>query len=470
MAELIEYHQKITEALQKRQEWLEKSELPKLKEELRSFHVAFYSIYSLLLKRRIVNEDPYKQDVKVADIEVPDTSPFPETDRVAKMTIRLAQFDNQLDFLVNFYQLSLESLPIEKVKRILGLIKYIDWVRFVVDTGASANTNSMVELVSLARQGADPLALNILNQALSALSRTTGLILGYLKIAADYEREVYKMDLRTKVTSIMHPGEAAQIGQVKKKFTALMAGKPFYPDLAEEVIREDYSRDSEKLQEQVLKKLAVPDSKAKSIKPKVSFKAILIDGIFIIGGVGAILAEIAAKITENAELLGNRRKTLWEKIKNLLQQMLNKEPEPVIYTLEYFDAVRGTKVKETVNLNNLKSILEQKINFLQSISSRGGSALPKLEGMEEPQIIVILERTIRDVQALHKTLSALDDFFKTAVDKEDREKVKGFKPELSSIKNAIINANNKRHDYSAQKEEAEQFKRLGIGSETEGES
>jgi hypothetical protein len=32
------------------------------------------------------------------------------------------------------------------------------------------------------------------------------------------------------------------------------------------------------------------------------------------------------------------------------------------------------------------------------------------------------------------------------------------------MKNAIINANHKRHEYSAQKEEEEQFKRLGIDS------
>jgi hypothetical protein len=469
MAELLEYHQKVLAALQKRQEWLERSELPKLKEELRSFHAAFYSIYSLLLKKGMINEDPYKQDVKVADIEVPETSPFPETDRIAKLTIRLAQFDNQLDFLVNFYQISVDSLPIEKIKRILGLIKYIDWVRFVEDNSASPNTNAMVDMVAQSRHGADPLALNILNQALATLSWTTGTILGYLRVVAEYDREIYKMELRKKVTGVMQPAEAAQIGQVKKKFAALMAGRPFFPDLAVEVIREDYSRGGEKLQEQVLKRLAVPEAKTKIMKPKVPVKTILIEGLLIIGGAGSSLAEIAAKVAENTEILENRRENLWGKIKKLLQHMLKKEPDPVIYTVEYFDTVRGTKVKEQVNINNLKNSMEQKTHFLQSVSVRGGAAMSKLEGMEETQIVGILERAIRDVQALHKTLSALDEFFKATVAKEDREKIKGFKPELSSIKNTIINANHKRYEYSAQKEETEQFKRLGIDSGTEGE-
>ena len=63
---------------------------------------------------------------------------------------------------------------------------------------------------------------------------------------------------------------------------------------------------------------------------------------------------------------------------------------------------------------------------------------------------------------MHKTLTALDDFFKSEVDRADRDKVKGVKPELSTIKNAIVRANAKRHEYSAQKEEHEQLKRLGV--------
>jgi hypothetical protein len=66
------------------------------------------------------------------------------------------------------------------------------------------------------------------------------------------------------------------------------------------------------------------------------------------------------------------------------------------------------------------------------------------------------------VQTLHKILTALDEYFKSEAPQEDRDKVKGIKPELSTMKNAIIRANAKRHEYSAQKEEEEQLKRLGV--------
>ena len=66
---------------------------------------------------------------------------------------------------------------------------------------------------------------------------------------------------------------------------------------------------------------------------------------------------------------------------------------------------------------------------------------------------------------MHKILGALDDFFKLETDKEDRDKVKGIKPELAAMKNAIVRANQRRHEFSAQKEEEEQMRKLGIGVE-----
>jgi hypothetical protein len=98
------------------------------------------------------------------------------------------------------------------------------------------------------------------------------------------------------------------------------------------------------------------------------------------------------------------------------------------------------------------------------MSSKGGIA-GKLEAMQEDQLIGFLERNVRDLQTMHKTLTALDEFFKAEANKEDREKVKGIKPELATIKNALVRANSKRHEYSAQKEEEEQLRRLGVKPE-----
>jgi hypothetical protein len=255
--------------------------------------------------------------------------------------------------------------------------------------------------------------------------------------------------------------EASQIGQVKKKFASVMPGKPFYPDLVEELIKEDYSKDGAVLRENVLKKLQVADSKPKAEKQAVNFKIILIDGVRAIGSVASTLGEIAGKIDENAAILANQKHGFWQKLKKLLQQVFNREPDPTIYEITYVDPIKGASVKEKVNYQSFRSDMDRKMRTLTNIGIRG-SAMARLEAMADDQLTIFLEKAIREVQSLHRVLNALDDFFKREVAGETRERIKGIKPELATMKNAIVRANQKRHEYSAQKEEEEQLKRLGV--------
>jgi hypothetical protein len=112
--------------------------------------------------------------------------------------------------------------------------------------------------------------------------------------------------------------------------------------------------------------------------------------------------------------------------------------------------------------------MERKNRTLTALASRSGPAFNKMQSMSEEQLLGMLERNIRDAQNIHKILGALDDFFKLVTDKEDRDKVRGIKPELGIMKNAILRANQRRHEFSAQKEEEEQMKKLGIGVATSG--
>jgi hypothetical protein len=231
----------------------------------------------------------------------------------------------------------------------------------------------------------------------------------------------------------------------------------------EEVIKEDYSNEGPALREEVLKKLKVADNKPKAVKAPVSFKGILVEGIIALGSTATTFTDIIAKFDDNQTVLENEKKGFIQKLKKLMQQVFNKEPDPVIYDVEYMDPVKGVNVREKINFNSLRSDLDRKIRTLTPMASKGGTAA-KLESMQEEQLVGFLERNIRDIQSIHKTLNAMDDFFKTEVAKEERDKIKGIKPELGTIKNAILRANSKRHEYSAQKEEEEQLKRLGVSS------
>ena len=463
MAENNDYQTTLSEALKARAEWLEKTDLPNLKDELRGYHTGFASLYNLYLKKGLIHEDPYKQEAKIGEIEIPSSSPFTEAEKMEQLTQRLSNYDNQLDFLVNFYQFSPEFINLDRIKRILGLVKYIDWVNLTPDSQHPV-TKAVAEMTNQIKIGTEPMTMSVISESLVLLSKSFNPIMGHLKFLSDYQRESYKLDLRESVTSAMPPEEAANVSQVRKKFAQACPGLPFYPDLVEELIKEDYSPEGQELREAVLKKLQIEDKKPKAAKAQVSFKSILVEGILGLGSTVASFIEILGKLDENHTIFENKKKTFMEKLKKLMQHMFNMEPDPVIYEVEYIDPVKGIPVREKVNYISFRNDVERKIRTLTPMSSRGPAA-SKLESMQEEQLIGFLERNVREVQSLHKTLSALDEYFKAEVDKEDRDRIKGIKPELAVIKNAIVRANARRHEYSAQKEEDEQLKRLGVKPE-----
>jgi hypothetical protein len=464
MTDNNEYKEALGAALKNRAEWLDKTELPKFKEELRLYHTGFASLYNLYLKKGLIHEDPYKQEAKIGELEVPDSSAFSEAYRVEELTIRLSAYDNQLDFLVNFYQFSAGFLTLERIKKILGLVRYINWTHLTPDS-QSPITRAVAEMTNQIKTGADSFTMSVISESLSYLNKSYTPIMASLKNLTDYQREVYKLDLRDTVTSQMPPQDAAQMPLLKMKFAQANPGKLFYPDLAEEVIKEDYSENGPALHEKILKSLEVAGEKPKAVKPKLDLKLILLEGVQVLGNSAQAFSEAAAKINENHILLQSKKRGFWQTIKKIIAQIFNKPPKPVFYDVEYIDAARGVPVRERINFGAFKHDLERKIRTLSTLGLKG-PGLSKLESMQDDQIISFLEKNIREVQGMHKTLSVLDEFFKAKAGNEERERIKGIKPELGTIKNTIVRANAKRHEYGAKKEEEEQLKRLGVNPES----
>ncbi|MCL2066495.1 MAG: hypothetical protein FWG99_03410 [Treponema sp.] len=451
----------LSQVLDARKNWLEKSELATFKEALRSFQSSFSSLYNIFLKKKLINEDPYKQEAKISELEVPETSSFNEAKRMEQISIRLANLDNQLDFLVNFYQLTVDSLNIEQIKKIIGLIRFIDWANLTPDS-QSPITKAVAEITSQSKSGVDQITLSIIGESLTRLPKATSAVMGILRELTAYHKENYKLNVRLTVTHDMAAGDA-NLANIRKKFSAVMPKTPFYHELIEEIIKEDYSGDGQAMKDAILKSLKVAAEKPKQAKAPVNFKNILLDGMQVIGGTNTALSEIGMKLDENAEVFANQKKSFFEKLRLLIRQMTNSEPEEVFYDLEYLDSTKGITVKEQLAYRRFREDMEKKSKILIGFA-RGSQATAKLASMTEENIIVYLERNIRDVQNFFKTLNALDEFFKSKIPATDRHKIKGIKPELATLKNSIIRANQLKFEYTAQKEEEEQMKRLGIST------
>lgn len=472
MADSIAFQNALTEALERRREWLDRSEMPRLKEEYRLFLSSFSGLRAVLLKKGILHEDPYKHDSRIGDVQVPEEGPFTDNEKIDQMSIRLSAFEQQLDFLVNYYQFGTEFFSMDRIKRVLNLTKYIAWGQ--VNSGApNLNTRTLSEFLAQIKGGNDQLSIGILADTVQHLDRASKNALRILKDLSDYQREAYKLELRLRVmgalsfdqaTVITHKDDTVR--QVKRKFAESMAERPFYPELLDEILKEDYSGEGESLRSDLLKRLEVPVDKPREEKRIQSFKAPLMDGVRTLALLGTTLVDTVVKVTGNSELLESGKNSFMDKLRRLVRQMLNRPPEELIYEIEYVDPIAVTTRRERLNFTSFRIEVDKKARFLASLLNRTAPAYKRLEAATEEQLFSVLGKNIEEIQSIHKTLSALDSFFKAEMGGELKDRVRGIKPELAAIKNGIIKANQKRHEYLSQKEELEQMKKLGINIES----
>ena len=452
------YTDALQQALLARKDWLEKSELVRLKDELRTLQISYSVLYNMFLKKKLINEDPYKGESKISELAIPETGAFNEAKRLEQISLRLASYDSQLDFLVNFYQFGVEFLNLERIRKIVGLVRYIDWINLTPDS-KSPNTKVFADLASNVKAGADSITLSIIGESLSKLPKCTSTIIGILRDLTAYHKETYKLGVRTAIPGMQ--ASEANIATIKKKMSAALPGVPFYQEFVEDIIKEDFSNDGPALREAILKSLKVAEDKPKAAKPKASYKDILISGIQALGSSASALGEIAQKIDENQTVLENQKKGLWEKLRQLLRSMVNSNPEEIVYELQFIDQATGAEVWEHLNFLQFRVDLDKKVKIFGRMTGQG-PFIAKLKSMPEEQVFTYLDRAIKDLQSVHRTLTSLDEYFKSSVPREERDQIKGIKPDLAAVKNCFVKANQIRHEYSAQKEEEEQMKKLGI--------
>jgi hypothetical protein len=461
----------LTEALEKRRDWLDRQEMPKLKEEYRIFQAAFMGLYNVLLKKGVLHEDPYKNDVKIGDLQVPSEAPFAESEKADQISIRASHYASQLDFLISYYQFSVDFMTMARLKTLLGLTKYFAWTQMSANS-QHTNTRTLAELIGQARAGNDNLTIGLIADALQHLERSTKNILKLLKDVSDYHRENYKMELRLRVVSAMSFDTATVIGkiddtvrQVKRRFAEAMADRPFYPELVEEVIREDYASEGQNLRAEVLKGLLVPEDKPKTAKEVATSRPILLEGLRILSVLSFTLEDAGRKLDENSAILEARKNTMWDKLRRLFRQVFNRPDEDVFYEVEYFDTISGASTTERLDYRQFAARVDRMAKFLAALNNKASNTVKRLESANEDQLLGALIKNLEELQSIHKTMIALDLFFKSETAREDRDRLHGIKPELTGIKSSLVKANQKRHEYIAQKEELDQMKRLGIRGE-----
>jgi hypothetical protein len=469
MEDSSSYADRLERVLEAKAGHLDTVELRHLKDEFKLFQSAYQAIINVLLKKGLIHEDPYKFDFKVSDIQTPPETPFAESEKLDQMCIRLSQFESYLDFLNNYYEFSVDFLSMGRIKRLISLTKYFAFTNFT-DNSPHMNTRYFSEIVSQVRKGTDPMSTGIVNEGLLQLDKASRKVFQILKGLALLHKERYKLQVRRLAVIplkldrdfVVTHGEDS-IRKIRQKLGETGADAQFYPDLVGEALKEDYAADGEALRDEILKSLAIAEQKSENKAADRSFKASLLDGIRTLIGVGFQLEDAIRKLEENQALIDSMDKSFLTKVKKALREMFGKSGEHVVHDVEYLDPVSSERKHESIDFTEFCSSGMKRAQSLVAMVSRNSVSYKRLESSTEDVSFKFLSKLIEELQSLHRKLSALNEFFLDTVQSPElKGKIKSVNIELGSVKNAIIKANQKRHEYMSQKDEQEQLKRLGV--------
>ncbi len=462
------FTKELFEVFDEKVRWYETEELPRMLEEYRKLHAHVGNVYTTLLKKSTITADPYKLEKKISEIKPISDKPFSESERNVVIGTRLSDYESMLDFICNYLTFSISNIKADRIKLLLAFNNGFQW-NSVIATSASPNTKGLSDCLIPIRQGTDALATSVLNDSLSNAAKSVEVINSILKEFADFQREVYKVELRRDV--IAHPSflvdkvfdsKETMLSQIKKVFHVVAPKKPFYNELVEEIIEETIGENAKEKQQLLISKLVVKKSTKEKKEKQIDTRAILMDAVRSLGGIVPQLEQIITKFQENSNVIESEKNSFWDKLIEIIQKAFNLDKKPLIYKVAVTDALTQTKHYEHIDFSEFIIGLQKRCKYYASFTTRKTPGYEKVEAMASDKIVEFIGKQLSECQKLIITLSAFDDFFKETVSPLDRSKIKGIKMEISSLKNTIIKTNQRKAEYSSLIEEQRQMQKLGL--------
>ena len=449
--------------------WYEGVGFQQLQDEYRSFRTILCNLINLLEKKGLIQPDPYKTEKKISSITVPPEGPFLDNERSMVMGARLSEYESMIDFICNIHKFTIASTTMNQIKVLLAINNYIQWSS-VVQTSQKANTKALADIVTSVKMGSDKLATNMVTDCLTQGSKIINKINGILKEVTEFQKELYKIDIRKKILiSSQFPADKITSAsdcstQIRKLFPVLMGKTPYYPELVDELSEEEFGDNKERLRQALLTKLAVADNKKEKKKTTVNTKEMLFEAIRTLGALPPQLESALAKIEENHEIILDERRTFWEKVKELFRKAFGIAEKPFIYELTITDSLTQAKRKEEVDYSAFHADIVRRSRIYTAFAARKGPGFVKLENQEESVIFEYLAKQLSECHHILVQLTAFNDFYKNSCQPENRSRMKAIQMELTAIKNTLVRTNQRKAEYTSVVEEEAQLKKLGISN------
>ncbi len=450
---------RVAEAIEERRQGIQADELPRLRELFRLLHASVQGLHQILIRKGLVQEDPYKSEQRISDITPPVDDSYLESEQERTIGIRLDAYDNTLVFLNNSFEFRLEALGFRELGKLSAVAQYIRWNAFTSHS-EKPTTRALADLLHRARGGQDSLAAGVISDSLEQLRKNLEAILDHIQAISVLKREEYKQVLREQVLpSIAGP---PSLDEIRVKHKALSLPGKLIEELAEEVLAETIGDRRDERRREVLDRLRPAKRMDRKARPKETLRDALVSAIRGLAAASRALDTISEHFCVNIEVLRSGKRSFSQRFREWIDRMTNREPQKTSYQIEYLDEATGAQHTQVVVFDDFVDLMGKKARLYGSFLARSGDPWARLQAASDEQLYKFVEKELGECHRIHRRAAALDEVLKRGVDTEERRKMKGVKIELTSLKNAIATAGRLKHEYVARKGELEQMKRLGI--------
>lgn len=441
----------LEQVLAQKKVWISNEIISRLNFVISEYENSFNQFYAMLLKEKIVREDPYKGDRASKKIEVPSSEMFGEEVKSSELAFRLSMYSVQLTNLKST-NLTVDMCNISFLKKVLDLLNYFKW------EGGLYNENHFMtaSLSSVIKQlpSGSPLFISIYEKA-KELDKFVKDALLCIEHLVSYTKESYKVFVVSSYFSdIKFVGDSPSFDKGVENFLQELQHKmlatkivPFYKDLCQEAILDHYAMDLKSRQNIILQsignqtleplsfeKKALEDKNSKKDE-KEELKLILLEAIGECGRVVISLDIMIRKLNFNHQSYNTYSLSFIKKFMRSLKNMVFQEK--VTYKVVYTTPSSGLSVTEKVDyfhfLSKTNDFVKRLINYTDSFLLDPH----KIKGVDEESMSDRLTRIALDIKIIATKIDSLDKFFKHGMSAKHTFRFKGMTNELKNVQRGV---------------------------------
>jgi hypothetical protein len=464
-----EFAARLAEAVARRGEWIEGQEIPRLAEDLRSLHSQFELIVGMLVRKGLLREDPYNYDQGVTELALPPDEQLPDPENTDELSYRLAAYRRQMEFLATGMRLNLATLDMQRLKTVSALVSWISWVDFG-EGSKSPLTRAFARQFMKVRMGADTIAAGVLKDAHTQVERIQARLRARLAAVIAFHRESWKLAARTAVLprlprAALAPDASREEGvrTLRRIFAQASPGRAFYPELAAEILAEEGGEEAEARRAKLLAALAVPEEKPRPVIAAAAAptRPYLLEAARTLGRAQGELAAALETLAANQRLVESRSRGFAAWLRRIFLGAAGRKDAAPVYLLEYTESPAAGTQTERISFDSFLAEARRKSALLASLATPAG--ISRLESAAEPALLEFVDKLLSDMFLLHRRMAGLNALFQSRAAEGVKADIRGIRLELVAVKNSVVKANQKRHEYAARREEQEQVQRLAPG-------